>query len=221
MAGKGMGAKAALFQAHIQKKLETGDCTVVRGTPGFGGDIRSIVIPLDRMESFAKSILDSDNTETTWPLDMLLTKGRSCPQKRCLRQAIKRFGFRVVPSEGKLTLNWMEALSKAQREQQLKGKNRDLWQRAAEASRKADKEGAIYVRATERGNVPSGFMCPITMSVMQNPVVAADGQSYEEHAILKWMSTRRTSPMTNKQLLNTDTYPNYALRSMIRDWLCA
>ena len=215
--GKGMGAKATLFHAHVMQKMEEGDCTVRRGEPGFGG-IVSIEISLDRLESFSRTILDA---ETTWPMHLLL-KSQSGPSKRCMRQAIKRFGFRVQSTVGTLKLVWSEALWKAQHEQRLKCRRGvDMVHRLGEALRKVERESVVYERATERPNVPNVFLCPITMAVMQNPVVAADGQTYEEHAILRWMSTRRTSPITNKHLQSTETFPNFLLRSMIREWLFA
>lgn len=41
------------------------------------------------------------------------------------------------------------------------------------------------------------FVCPITMSLPLEPVVAEDGYIYERSAISKWMQIRRCSPMTN------------------------
>lgn len=44
--------------------------------------------------------------------------------------------------------------------------------------------------------------CPITTSVMQDPVKAADGFFYERAAIKEWMSKypQARSPMTNEEL---------------------
>ncbi|KAG2500821.1 hypothetical protein HYH03_001583 [Edaphochlamys debaryana] len=75
---------------------------------------------------------------------------------------------------------------------------------------------------------PPEFLCPITQDLMSDPVVAADGHSYERAAIAQWLgagaaaarSGRRgpTSPLTGAPLPSTALTPNYALRSMIRDW---
>eukprot|EP00727_Mastigamoeba_balamuthi_P004697 m51a1_g14225 putative u-box domain-containing protein 54 (368) ;mRNA; f:195413-196583 len=63
------------------------------------------------------------------------------------------------------------------------------------------------------------FLCPITLEVMQDPVVAADGFTYEREAIATWIRTgRRTSPCTNLPLEHTDLVPNHALAAIIRDW---
>merc|ERR1712167_477382 len=45
---------------------------------------------------------------------------------------------------------------------------------------------------------PAEFECPITLDVMQDPVIAADGHSYERQALLEWFSSgNSTSPKTN------------------------
>ena len=44
------------------------------------------------------------------------------------------------------------------------------------------------------------FVCPITKKVMQDPVMATDGYSYEKSAIEEWQKNHNTSP-TTKQIL--------------------
>ena len=67
--------------------------------------------------------------------------------------------------------------------------------------------------------VPSSFVCSITCDLMERPVVAADGHSYEESAMRRWFQTgNRTSPMTNAQLPNRTLVPNIALRQAIEEW---
>eukprot|EP00443_Scrippsiella_acuminata_P027726 CAMPEP_0115269130 /NCGR_PEP_ID=MMETSP0270-20121206/52881_1 /TAXON_ID=71861 /ORGANISM="Scrippsiella trochoidea, Strain CCMP3099" /LENGTH=61 /DNA_ID=CAMNT_0002685361 /DNA_START=11 /DNA_END=193 /DNA_ORIENTATION=- len=50
--------------------------------------------------------------------------------------------------------------------------------------------------------------CPICHSFMKEPVVAADGHSYEQQAITRWLAYHGTSPMTGAQLPSTITVPN-------------
>ena len=64
--------------------------------------------------------------------------------------------------------------------------------------------------------------CPITQEEMKDPVVAADGHSYERTDITKWLQNNRTSPMTNEGLADTSLRANHALRSMteaLSKWL--
>ncbi|EOD15590.1 hypothetical protein EMIHUDRAFT_256363 [Emiliania huxleyi CCMP1516] len=54
---------------------------------------------------------------------------------------------------------------------------------------------------------------------MSDPVMAADGHSYERSAIERWLATKSTSPMTGEALENTGLFPNHTLRRMIRETL--
>jgi hypothetical protein len=64
---------------------------------------------------------------------------------------------------------------------------------------------------------PDTFLCPITNEVMDDPVVAADGHTYEREAIETWFRRRNTSPMTN-QVIAPTLLPNFLVRSMIASW---
>jgi hypothetical protein len=64
---------------------------------------------------------------------------------------------------------------------------------------------------------PAQFKCPITMSAMQDPVVAVDGFSYERAAIERHFQTSTISPTTGKTLESTTLVPNNALKQMIRE----
>ncbi|CAI5493604.1 unnamed protein product [Closterium sp. Naga37s-1] len=66
---------------------------------------------------------------------------------------------------------------------------------------------------------PNAFRCPITLEVMQWPVVAADGHTYEESALREWLSVSSLSPKTLMPLPHLHLTPNHALRSLIRDWM--
>ena len=50
----------------------------------------------------------------------------------------------------------------------------------------------------EIGDRIDELVCPITLEIMSDPVVAADGRTYERSAIEDWLSTgKQTSPLTN------------------------
>ncbi|KAM7424363.1 hypothetical protein PAMA_000622 [Pampus argenteus] len=67
--------------------------------------------------------------------------------------------------------------------------------------------------------IPDEFLCPITRELMREPVIAADGYSYERGAIASWINTKnRTSPMTNLPLLTTLLTPNHTLKMAIGRW---
>lgn len=77
------------------------------------------------------------------------------------------------------------------------------------------------LHSKQERHVPSSFLCPILKEIMYDPVVAADGFTYEETAIREWFDNgRETSPMTNLELENLNLFPNHALKLAIQDWLC-
>ncbi|XP_054237122.1 WD repeat, SAM and U-box domain-containing protein 1 isoform X4 [Indicator indicator] len=68
--------------------------------------------------------------------------------------------------------------------------------------------------------VPDEFLCPITRELMKDPVIAADGYSYEREAMENWITNkRRSSPMTNLPLPSLLLTPNRTLKMAISRWL--
>jgi hypothetical protein len=65
------------------------------------------------------------------------------------------------------------------------------------------------------------FLCPITYELMHDPVLLADGHTFERSAIEQWLQTNNTSPMTQLPLANKNVVPNYALRMAIESHLRA
>ena len=70
-----------------------------------------------------------------------------------------------------------------------------------------------------RGGVPRHFECPICMEVMNDPVSAADGHTYEREEMERWLETNTTSPSTGAQLESLILTPNHLVRSMIREFM--
>ena len=66
--------------------------------------------------------------------------------------------------------------------------------------------------------MPPDFECPILFEIMVDPVIMADGFSYERSAIEDWLRTHNTSPKTNEVLLHKNLIPNLTLRAAINDW---
>jgi len=72
----------------------------------------------------------------------------------------------------------------------------------------------------ERNRTLRSLICPITLDVYVDPVVAADGNTYERKAIEEWFKKSGEaprSPMTNEPLPNTNLIPNHFVRSIIPD----
>lgn len=73
--------------------------------------------------------------------------------------------------------------------------------------------------------IPDCFICPLTTTVMTDPVMTADGCVYEREYIEHWIRTRRqqklpvTSPSTNMELAFTQLVPLLALKKAIEAYL--
>ena len=66
--------------------------------------------------------------------------------------------------------------------------------------------------------IPNEYLCPITLSLMKDPVLAADGHSYERTAISKWLQKHDTSPKNGNKLEHLNLTPNHAIRSLIEEF---
>jgi hypothetical protein len=62
---------------------------------------------------------------------------------------------------------------------------------------------------------PDCFLCPITQEMILDPVITADGHTYERQAIRVWLSQHQTSPRTGELLADKMLRPNHALRTQI------
>ncbi|XP_073525348.1 uncharacterized protein [Phyllobates terribilis] len=67
--------------------------------------------------------------------------------------------------------------------------------------------------------VPSVFICPISLEPMQDPVTLCTGQTYERSNIQKWMSMGHfTCPTTMQELWDDGLTPNTTLYHLIFSW---
>jgi hypothetical protein len=69
----------------------------------------------------------------------------------------------------------------------------------------------------DRKPIPGMPYCPITGQQMIEPVVAADGHTYERYAIARWLETSSRSPLTGEILAHNKLVPNYLLLSSLGD----
>lgn len=93
---------------------------------------------------------------------------------------------------------------------------------AATARAEADEAAAQAVEARAQvrdacagSEFPLEFLCPITRELMTDPVIAADGFSYERAAISRWFRSHATSPQTNAHLRSRVLVENRSLKALI------
>ncbi|KAL5777570.1 hypothetical protein ACOSP7_010496 [Xanthoceras sorbifolium] len=75
------------------------------------------------------------------------------------------------------------------------------------------------IEELESLEVPSVFICPISLNPMQEPVTLCTGQTYERSNILKWFSLGNyTCPTTMQELWDDSITPNKTLQQLIHNW---
>ncbi|TMW57194.1 hypothetical protein Poli38472_003119 [Pythium oligandrum] len=73
-------------------------------------------------------------------------------------------------------------------------------------------------RRSPLADCPEQLICPITGCPMMDPVVAADGHSYEREAIVQWFAASNISPMTGTKVPTTQVFPNFTLRKLSEEF---
>jgi ankyrin repeat protein len=77
----------------------------------------------------------------------------------------------------------------------------------------------ITKRAPWHGTSGVNLQCPLSCTLLDDPVIAEDGYSYSRKAIQLWFDSGMTlSPLTNERM-STGLEPNVALRLQIAQWI--
>ena len=104
----------------------------------------------------------------------------------------------------------------------LKGFKKATFRKMAQ-SEQAQQNTAKNADTEEDAVIPQELYCPISFILMRDPVLAADGHTYERSAIVAWFAKNsdRTvlSPMTQAPLSNLELTPNVAVRTMAKAYI--
>ena len=116
---------------------------------------------------------------------------------------------------------WQERIEKERRREVIESMKMQLEQ-ISKINQEGDRNPEF--QALERHiklykKIPEEFKCPITTEIMENPVVTADGHTYERLGIETWLRNHNTSPLTGDILADKILTPNHALRNTIQTWL--
>lgn len=60
------------------------------------------------------------------------------------------------------------------------------------------------------------YICPISKSIFEDPVLADDGQTYERNSINEWIKDNNKSPLTNEPFKSNELKTNYLIKSQIQ-----
>lgn len=75
----------------------------------------------------------------------------------------------------------------------------------------------------EVAEIPSYFICPISMQIMRDPITVCTGMTYDRESMEKWVYScgKNTCPVTMQVMSNYDMTPNHTLRRLIQGWCLA
>ena len=89
---------------------------------------------------------------------------------------------------------------------------------------KAEKDPIVKKNISQPANKKTmeynkNFICPITQEPMIDPVIIANGHSYEREAIQEWLADHNTCPKTNLVLEHKELISNKTLKAAIHEML--
>jgi len=72
--------------------------------------------------------------------------------------------------------------------------------------------------ASKADEAPDDLRCPLSLEVFVDPVICADGHTYEREAIEGWLLQNRTSPITREAIDRESLAPNHVVRKLVSAW---
>ncbi|KAK9817751.1 hypothetical protein WJX72_001623 [[Myrmecia] bisecta] len=113
------------------------------------------------------------------------------------------------------------ALKAAQEESAEKGRELTTLQQSLKQGYMIDQsahEAALEaVEQRWKQSLAAFFSCPISGEVFRDPVLAADGHTYERVDIRRWLRRKNTSPQTRQPLPIKVLVPNHMVRSAVQE----
>jgi len=99
--------------------------------------------------------------------------------------------------------------------QRLQDEHKRTLQAFVDRVRRANRTTTTQIRA---GEVSEHLCCTITAEPFEDPVMCADGHTYERSAIQQWFAEgHRTSPQTNVPLTDLTLTPNFTVRRAVQE----
>ncbi|CAB9511221.1 Putative E3 ubiquitin-protein ligase LIN [Seminavis robusta] len=83
----------------------------------------------------------------------------------------------------------------------------------------ATSSSSTRILMMNEADIPGDYICPLTLELMEDPLVSRYGHSFEREAILEWLNLGNTEcPLTKKPLTASGLIPNERLRARIVGW---
>lgn len=75
------------------------------------------------------------------------------------------------------------------------------------------------LKAEQSGDTPDEYVCPITLCLMKDPVIASDGNTYEREAIEKLIKHKTCKSPITREPINQSLIPNRNIKKLIDDFI--
>jgi hypothetical protein len=101
-----------------------------------------------------------------------------------------------------------------QRERELELLNQKLQQ-----IQETESKISVQINDEKEKRAPPEFSDVFGCEIMDDPVVASDGFTYNRKNFVGWLNMgKQVSPTTNALLVSQNVFPNYSLKSRIEEW---
>ena len=77
------------------------------------------------------------------------------------------------------------------------------------------------IKLKNEEDIPQNYLCPISYQIMTDPVITPYGISYDRESIENWLKINKMDPIAHKKLDKNMLIPNYALKSLIEEYINA
>ena len=137
------------------------------------------------------------------------------------RDRIARLASQRSVSEEEVNVALVLSIETAEREAEERDRitrERSSRERSAKAAEDRQRDARYGREIESKAEPPEEYICPILFEIMRDPVICADGFSYERVAIERWLQSHNTSPKTNGQLESRILIPNRNLKILIEEW---
>jgi hypothetical protein len=76
----------------------------------------------------------------------------------------------------------------------------------------------FQLEADDAAIPPNEFRCPLTLEIMEDPVMTRLGHSFERNELFLWLQKNQVCPLTRNPLKLSDIITNKALKGKIQEW---
>ena len=63
--------------------------------------------------------------------------------------------------------------------------------------------------------IEENLNCPISLTLIEDPVITPDGITYDKKSLLAWLKKSKNDPFTKKEIKEKELYPNLSLKNII------